>query len=131
MSTAVSSIESNDFAAGVMPGRLMNLETKLQRLASHIVNNPGASAEIVSSVNEVSFMLKPFESLKDINHEPVQIEALVSAVRNQLSRVHQLLETALAFQSGMLLSTKPVEETYTPDGKWLTAAAGANLSVEA
>lgn len=127
----VSSVENAGFTAGTMPGRLMNLETKLQRLASHLVANPGQSAGVMSSVSEISAMMKPFEHLKDVDHEPVQIEALLSAVRAQLSRVHQLLESALAFHSGTLLSTPPVEDTYTPEGKWQTAAAGANLNIQA
>lgn len=127
----MSSLQSAGFASGTMPAQLMNLETKLQRLAAHVVSNPGRSADVVASVNEIAVMMKPFEALKDIQHEPVQIEALVSAVRAQLSRVHLLLESALAFHSGALLSRPPVEETYTPEGKWLTAAAGANLNIEA
>ena len=109
----------------------MSVQTQLQTLASNLVSNPGDSAAVVGSVTEISALMKPFSDPQTMDHAPLQIEALVNSIRSQLSRVHLLLESALAFHSGALLTTPPVAETYTPEGKWLTAAAGASLNIEA
>ena len=76
-------------------------------------------------------MLEPFDVVKELAHPPLQLEALFSAVRAQLVRVHLLLESALAYHSGALIADPPASDTYTPEGKWLTAAAGASLNLQA
>ena len=127
----MSSVVSTPSISAAIPDRLMNMQTKLQQLASQLVSNPGHPAAILSSVDELTRMAEPMQAVQLIQDPPLQLEALVSAVRAQLARVHLLLESALAYQSGALLSNSAAPETYTPDGKWLSAAAGANLSIEA
>ena len=127
----MSSVASMSLISATMPDRLMIIQTKLQNLASQLVSDPGQPSAILSSIEEVSRMMEPLQSLQQVQHPPVQLEALVSAVRAQLVRVHLLLDSALAYQSGAMLPNSSVPETYTPEGKWLSVAAGANLSLEA
>ncbi len=113
----------------------MSMETKLQRLAAQIVSDPSRPDAVLSSLEEISKLMEPFDAVKNLDHPPMHIEALISAVRAQLVRVHLLLESALAYHSGALLAESPdgaqANGTYTPEGKWLTAAAGANLNLQA
>lgn len=127
----MSSVASTATVSASTPDRLMMIQTSLQNLATQLVSSPGQPAALQTSVDELSRLIEPLQDLQGVPGLPVQLDAMLSAVRAQLARVHLLLESALAYQSGALLSGTPAPETYTPEGKWQSVAAGSNLSLEA